>query len=250
MWRTPKFLDRPKKGPTTLKSESSWNLVPLPTSSTKGGWEGRVESSEVRLRKEVTYLTTRSCIKTNHKLVSPHSRSPLVLGQAMGNTDSLDSRRFGLQGSHHLPPYSIFCVCPCNLHPNGFLSRDSQGGVLKLSWFGLSELWRLITFFSDLRLGWSLKQTCSYPQELSNDMSHSSCTHQGRVDSRLLVVGSQTASLTPGPSFDHNLCCRCSNDSCKAILDIYTSRPFQRYNEHINARCFDPCNQGLNFWES
>ncbi len=35
-WRAPKFLVGPKKGPTMLKSESSWTLVPLPTSSTKG----------------------------------------------------------------------------------------------------------------------------------------------------------------------------------------------------------------------
>jgi len=56
--------------------------------------------------------------------------------------------------------------------------------------------------------------------------------------------------LTPGPSFDHNLCYKCPNGSCKAILDIYTSRPFQRYKERFNARCFDPCNCTLSFWES
>ncbi len=81
-------------------------------------------------------------------------------------------------------------------------------------------------------------------------MLHSTCIHQGRVDSRLLVVGSQTTSLTPGLSFDHNLCCRCPNGSCEAIFDIYTSRPFQRYKEHLTTRCFDPCNRALNFWES
>jgi hypothetical protein len=64
------------------------------------------------------------------------------------------------------------------------------------------------------------------------------------------VVGSQTASLTPDLSFNHNLCCRRPNGSCKAILDIYTLRPFQRYKEHLNARCFDPCNCALSFWES
>jgi hypothetical protein len=81
-------------------------------------------------------------------------------------------------------------------------------------------------------------------------VSHSTCTHQGQVDSRLLVVRSQTASLTLSPSFNHNLCYKCSNGSCKAISDIYTSRPFQWYKEHINARCFDPCNRVLNFQES
>ncbi len=64
------------------------------------------------------------------------------------------------------------------------------------------------------------------------------------------MVGGQIASLTPGPSFAYNLGCRCPNDSCKAILDIYTSRPLQRYKEYLNAKCFDPCNRLLNFWES
>ncbi len=81
-------------------------------------------------------------------------------------------------------------------------------------------------------------------------MSHSACTHQCRVDSRLLVVGGQIASLTPSLSFTHNLCCKCPNGSCEVIFDIYASRPFQRYKEHIKARCFDPCNRALNFWES
>jgi hypothetical protein len=112
------------------------------------------------------------------------------------------------------------------------------------------RLWELITPSSNLRLGWSLKQTCRSPQELSNGVSHSTCTHRGRVHSWLLVVESQTASLTPGPSFDHNLCCRCPNGSCKAIFYIYTSKPFQQCKEHFKARCFDPCNRTLKFWES
>jgi hypothetical protein len=64
------------------------------------------------------------------------------------------------------------------------------------------------------------------------------------------VVGSQTAGLTLGPSFNHNLCCTCSNGSCKAIFDIYTSRPFQRCKEHLKAKCFDLCNRALKLWES
>jgi hypothetical protein len=183
-------------------------------------------------------------------MVSPHFGSFLVLGQATANTDSLDSPRPELGGSHHLPPYSIFCVISPHLHPNDFFSRDSQSGVPKLSWFGLPGLWAFITFCSDLRLGWGLKQTCSSPREISNGVSHSTCTHWGRVGSRLLVVGSRTASLTPDLFFDHNLCCRCPNSSCDAILGIYTSRPFQRYEEHLRARCFDPCNRALSFRES
>ncbi len=173
-----------------------------------------------------------------------------MLGQATGNTNSLDSPRPRLGGSHHLPPYNIFCVAPRHPHPNGFLSRDSQGGVPKLSRFGLPGIWELITPSSDLQVGWGLKQTCISPQELSNGVLHSTYTHQGRVDSRLLVVESQTASLTLGPSFNHNLRYKCPNGSCEAIFDIYTSRPFQWYNEHLKERCFDPWNRALKFWES
>ncbi len=85
-------------------------------------------------------------------------------------------------------------------------------GVPKLSQFGLLRLWQLITPCSNLRSGWGLKQTCSFPWELSNGVSQSARMHQGRVDSWLLVVGSQTANLTFGPSFAHNLCCRCPNE--------------------------------------
>jgi hypothetical protein len=109
-------------------------------------------------------------------------------------------------------------------------------------------------------------------------MSHSTYTHRRRVDSRLLVVGSQTASLTPSPSFAHNLCysltpglsfahnlccsltpglsfahnlcCGCPNGLCEVIFDIYDSRPFQRYKKHLKVRCFDPCNRVLSFQES
>ncbi len=122
-------------------------------------------------------------------------------------------------------------------------------GISKLSQFGLLGLWQLITC-SDLRSGWGLKQTCSSPWEFFNGVLHFTCTHRGRVDSRLLVVGSQIVNLTPGLSFAHNLCCKCLNGSCEAIFDIYASRPFQHYKEHLKARCFDPCNWILNFQES
>ncbi len=36
--------------------------------------------------------------------------TPLVLGRTMGNTDTQDSARPGLGGSHLLPPYSILCT--------------------------------------------------------------------------------------------------------------------------------------------
>jgi hypothetical protein len=43
-----------------------------------------------------------------------------VLGRATNNTDTLDSPRFGIEGSHHLPLYRILCGWPRSLHSNGF----------------------------------------------------------------------------------------------------------------------------------
>jgi len=185
-----------------------------------------------------------------NKLVRTHSAPFRCWDKPRANLDSLDSPWPGLGGSHHLPPYSIFYSSPPHLHPNGSFSRDSQSGVPKLSRFGLPGLWTLITPRPKLGSGRRWNQSYSSPRELSNGMPHFTCTHRNQVDSRLLVVGSQTASLTPGPSFDHNLCCKCLNGSCEAILDIYTLRPFQQYKEPFNARCFDPYNCVLSFQES
>jgi hypothetical protein len=151
----------------------------------------------------------------------------LVLDKPRANSDSHDTPRPGLGRCHHHPSYSILCATPPHLHLNGTFSRDSQSGVPKLSRFRLPTLWGFVAPLSDLRSGRGLNQTCSPRRELFNSMSHSRFGCREEVDSRLLVVGSQTANLTPGPSFAHNLGCKCPNDQCKAILDIYTSRPFQ-----------------------
>jgi hypothetical protein len=188
--------------------------------------------------------------KTNPKLVRTHSASIWCWDKPWTTLDSLDSSQPRLGGSHHLPPYSILCIASPRPHPSGCLSRDSQCGVLKLSRFGLLGLWAIITSLPNLRSGQTLNQSCSSPQELINAMSHSPNALWDRVDSWLFVVGSQTANLTPGLSFAHNLSCKCPNDSCEAILGIYTSRPFQWYQEHPNARCFNPCNLALSFQES
>jgi hypothetical protein len=188
--------------------------------------------------------------KTNHKLVRTHSAPFWCWDKPRATLHSLDSPWPGLGGSHHLPPYSILCVTLQEPHPNGTFSRDSQGGVPKLSRVGLPGLWELISPGSDLWLEWGLNQSCSFLWELSNALLHSFCRRREEVVSWLLMVGSQTASLTPGPFFAHNLGCRCPNGSCEAILDIYTSRPFHWYKEHLNERCFDPYNRALNFRES
>jgi len=125
----------------------------------------------------------------HNKLVRTHSAHFQCWDKSRATLDSLDSPRLGLGRSHHLPPYSILCSSPPHLHPNGSFSRDSQSGVPKLFRFGLLGLWVFITSCLELELGRGLNQSCSSPQELSNSVSHSTCTHRDRVDSRLLVVG-------------------------------------------------------------
>ncbi len=172
-----------------------------------------------------------------------------MLGRTTGNTDTQDSPWPGLGGSHHLPPYSILCSSRRRWHPNGYFSRDSHVGV-KLSRVGVPGLWTPIS--PDYRV-WSqcgLKQSCSPRRELFNAVSHSQIGCWEEVDSRILVVGSQTASFTPGPSLAHNLPFRCSNEQFEPILDIYASRAFQRCKERNKPLRFDPSTRPLKFWES
>ncbi len=115
---------------------------------------------------------------------------------------------------------------------------------------GLSELWTAITPACRVRSQRGLNRSCSPRRDLSKAMSHTEIGRREKVDSRLLVVGSQTANLTPGPSFAHNLGFRCPNGQCEAIFDIYVSRPFQWHQEHPNVRCFGPCCRALNIRES
>jgi hypothetical protein len=143
------------------------------------------------------------------------------------NTNSQDSPRPGLGGSHHLPPYNIFYSWPQDQHPNVILSLDSQVEVPKFLKLGLPQLWRPITLCADLWLRWSLKQCCSPCRELSNGMWNATYTQGNQGDSWFLVIKSQIGNLTPGPSFGHNLCFRYPNGSCEPILDIYVPKAFQ-----------------------
>ncbi len=115
---------------------------------------------------------------------------------------------------------------------------------------GLPELWTAINPDCKVRSQWGLNQSCSPRRDLFNAMLHTQIGCQEGINSRLLVIGSQIASLTPGPSFAHNLGCRCPNCQCEGIFDIYVSRPFQWHQEHPNARCFAPCCRVLNIRES
>jgi hypothetical protein len=90
----------------------------------------------------------------------------------------------------------------------------------KLSRVGVPGLWTPISPDLRVRSRRGLKQSCSPLRELFNSVLHSQIGCREEVDSRLLVVGSQIASLTPGPSFAHNLPFKCPNEQCEPILDI------------------------------
>jgi len=173
-----------------------------------------------------------------------------VLERTTGNTDTLNSPRPGLGGSHHLPPYSIFYGWPQSLHPNGFFFRDSRVGVPKSRHLGLLQLWSPITLQADLGSRCGLKQSCSSCRELSKSMSHALYNQVNWVDSWLFLVGSQTTSLTPNLSFGHNLCFRCPNEQCEPILGIYIPRAFQWYKKRHKPLSFGPWNRSLKFQES
>ncbi len=64
------------------------------------------------------------------------------------------------------------------------------------------------------------------------------------------MVRNQIGNLIPTLSFGHNLCFKCSNESCEPILDIYVSIAFQWYEELFNPMGFDSCNRSLKAQES
>jgi len=132
------------------------------------------------------------------------------MDEPRANSDSQDSPRPRLGGSHHLPPYSNLYAWPQGQHPNVILSRDSQVGVAKFPKLGLPWLWRCIILCGNLWLRWGLKWSYILCQELSNGMWHATCMQGNQNYFWLLVVRNQIASqidnLTPDLSFDHNLC--------------------------------------------
>jgi hypothetical protein len=54
----------------------------------------------------------------------------------------------------------------------------------------------------------------------------------------------------PDLSFDHNLCFRCLNESCKPILDIYVSIAFQWYKKLLKEMGFDLYNRFMKIRKS
>jgi hypothetical protein len=157
-------------------------------------------------------------------------KHPWMLGQATGTLD---------HKTHHGPdsgeattfPHIVF-FAP---HFGDYMQMALFLGTPKLESrncpeivpSGVPGLWALITPDSQVGSQRGLNRTCSPRQDFSNAMLHSPFAGWEDVDSRLLLVRSQTGNLTPGPSFAHNLGDKCPNGQCEAIFDIYASRPFQ-----------------------
>jgi hypothetical protein len=147
--------------------------------------------------------------KPNNKLINVELEHFWCTDKPRANTDSQDSPRPGLGGSHHLPPYGactqmLFCLGTPKL------------GVMKFSKLGFLQLWRPVTSCEDLVLRWGLKKSCNLHQEFFNVTWHATCAKV-----------SQIGNLTPDPSFGHNLCFKYPNGLCEPILNIYIPRAFQ-----------------------
>ncbi len=145
----PSPLLDPLEGPT-MQSCGNLGLEGRSQLPTLERGRGACQKSRDQTMKRDQIIKLESASKTNHKRVNSHSGTPLGVGTSHGHFDTQDSPRPGLGGSHHLPPYSILCSSPRELHPNGTFSRESQGGVSKLSRVGLLGLWTLTAPGSDL----------------------------------------------------------------------------------------------------
>jgi len=151
-------------------------------------------------------------------VVSSHSGTPLGVGTSPGTLD---------HKTHHGPdsgeattfPHIVFFAplrrdyIQMALFP-GTPKSESRNcpEIVKVR---VPRLWELITPDCEVWSQRGLNQTCSPRRDLSNDVSHFQFGGREEVDSWLLVVGSQTASLTPGPSFAHNLGDRCPNGQAR-----------------------------------
>ncbi len=84
-------------------------------------------------------------------------------------------------------------------------------GASKFPKLGLPPLWMPMTSCADHRLRRGLKKSYNHCQDLSNDKRQTPYKHVNQGDSKFLVVGGQINTLSSGPSFGHNLCCKYSN---------------------------------------
>jgi hypothetical protein len=112
-------------------------------------------------------------------------------------------------------------------------------GIPKFPKLRLLQLWGPITLSEDLRLKWSLNQSCnrveSFPTACCMPLTHKEI---GAIPDFYI------------PSFGHNLCLSYPNGSCEPISYIYVPISFQCYKELFNSMSFDPWNCLLKIQES
>jgi len=180
-------------------------------------------------------VTSKSIIhnnlhKPNNKLVSAWLEHFWCMDKPWTYTNSQNSPwpRFGEATNfpfivHSLPSHRTYIQM-------SFCPKILKLEVPNLWKLELLQLWKPITFCVNLRLNWGLKQSCSPRQEISNNMSHVTCTQVNQRKSWLLVVRNQIANLIFSPSFHHNLCFTYSNGMCEPILNIYVFKKFQWSN--------------------
>jgi len=190
----------------------NWDSEGAPDFQHYRGVEGHVRSPGIRLGRGTRRSSLNLHPKQTTKWLVYILGHPWVLGQATGTLT---------HKTHHDPDSG-----EATTFPHIVFSAPLHGDYTRMAHFprtpklesrncpktvpvGVSELWELIT--PDCRV-WSrrgLNQSCSPRRDLSNAMLHSQFGGWNEVDSWLLVVGNQTANLTPDPSFAHNLGCRC-----------------------------------------
>jgi len=201
----------------------SWDSEGAPDFQHYKGVEGRAKSLGIKLGRGTSRSSLNLHPKQTTKWLVHIPGHPWVLGQATSTSD---------HKTHHGPdsgeattfPYIVFSA----LLRGDYIQMVLFLGTPKLESRNCPEtvlvrvpgLWELITPDCQVWSQWGLNQSCSPRQDLSNDISHFEFGGREELDARLLVVGSQIASLTADPSFAHNLGCKCPKGQCEAIFDI------------------------------
>jgi hypothetical protein len=160
-------------------------------------------------------------------MINSHSGTPLGVGTSHGHFGPRDTSRPGPQEYATTILPIVYSVTLGGTHARMSLFLGTPGtprlesrNCPETIMGGVPGLWELITLDCGVWSRRGLNQTCSPRWDLSNDVLQSRFGSHEEIDSRLLVVGSQTGSLTPGPSFAHNLGYRCPNGQCEAIFYI------------------------------
>ncbi len=124
-----------------------------------GEWRGMLELQDGTRKNDKHLITHTNLHKPNNKLVSAQLKHFWCQAKPQATSDSQDSSRPRLGGSHHLPPYSIFFSSSRGPYPNGIC----PGTPIKFPKLGLpqnygapksweSQLWGPITFCENLLL--------------------------------------------------------------------------------------------------